>query len=65
MVDHQAQDGWLQVEDFLSGTLVKGDDALDQAVSTARRAGMPPIEVAPTAGKLLMLLARFSGDGQR
>ncbi len=61
MVDHQTQDSWLQVEEFLARTLVKGDDALDHAVSTAREAGLPPIEVAPTAGKLLMLLARISG----
>ncbi len=61
MVDHRAQDGWLDVEDYLSQTLVKGDPALEQAIADGRAAGLPPIEVAPTAGKLLMLLARMSG----
>ncbi|HSU70948.1 MAG TPA: O-methyltransferase [Micrococcaceae bacterium] len=61
MADHPTENGWLDVESFLSRTLVKGDDALDQAVAAGREAGLPPIEVAPTAGKLLMLLARMSG----
>lgn len=61
MVDHPADRAWIDVERYLSETLVKSDDALQQAVSSARQAEMPPIEVAPTAGKLLMLLARLSG----
>ncbi|WP_026556657.1 O-methyltransferase [Arthrobacter sp. 35W] len=61
MSDHPAEPGWIGVERFLSETLVKPDAALKAAVSTAKAAGMPAIEVAPTAGKLLMLLARISG----
>lgn len=61
MVDHRTQDGWLDVENYLSQTLVKGDPALEQAIEDGRAAGLPPIEVAPTAGKLLMMLARMSG----
>ncbi|GAA1049242.1 O-methyltransferase [Arthrobacter russicus] len=61
MVDHISQPAWLDVENFLSKTVVKADSALAEAVESAARAGMPPIEVAPTAGKFLMLLARISG----
>ncbi|WP_427016164.1 O-methyltransferase [Pseudarthrobacter sp. P1] len=61
MSDHPAEPGWIGVERFLAQTLAKPDAALQAAVSTAAAAGMPAIEVAPTAGKLLMLLARISG----
>lgn len=61
MSDHPAEPGWIGVERFLSETLVKPDAALQAAISTAAAAGMPPIEVAPTAGKLLMMLARIAG----
>jgi predicted O-methyltransferase YrrM len=42
-------------------TLVGRDDALEAAVAAQRAADMPAIEVAPTGGKLLWLLARLSG----
>lgn len=61
MVDHISQPAWLEVENFLSETVVKADPALIEAVESAARAGMPAIEVAPTAGKFLMLLARIAG----
>ena len=37
------------------------DGALKRAVTAAVEAGMPPIEVAPNAGKLLKLLVQLSG----
>lgn len=61
MVDHRSQPQWLDVENFLCKTVVKADATLSAAVESAAAAGMPPIEVAPTAGKFLMLLARISG----
>lgn len=61
MVDHRVQPAWAAVEKYLAATLVKGGPALGEAVAAARAAGLPPIEVAPTAGKLLMILARMSG----
>ncbi|NYE96119.1 putative O-methyltransferase YrrM [Psychromicrobium silvestre] len=61
MVEHLSRPEWLEVEEFLNRTLIKADPALDAAISTAQAAGMPAIEVAPTAGKFLMLLARISG----
>jgi predicted O-methyltransferase YrrM len=61
MFEHKTQPGWVAVEDFLTATVVHPDDALQQAVSTAVDAGLPPIEVTPNAGKLLNLLVRISG----
>lgn len=61
MVEHRAQPAWRDVEDFLSQTLVKSDEALELAIAEGEAAAMPRIEVAPTAGKLLMLLAQISG----
>lgn len=61
MVDHQSRPGWGEVEDFLSETLVQGGAGMDAVVDSIDAAGMPRIEVAPTAGKLLMLLARIRG----
>lgn len=49
------------VDRFLVDTLVAQDAALDAAVADQGAAGMPAIEVAPTGGKLLHLLARMSG----
>jgi predicted O-methyltransferase YrrM len=61
MFEPKTQPGWVAVEDFLTATVVQPDDALQQAVSTAVDAGLPPIEVTPNAGKLLNLLVRISG----
>lgn len=61
MVDHQSRPGWAEVEEFLSETLVQGGADMDEVVDSIDAAGMPRIEVAPTAGKLLMLLARIKG----
>jgi predicted O-methyltransferase YrrM len=61
MIEHRAQPPWVDVEEFLSSAVVRPDDALKQAVRSAAEAGMPPIEVAPNAGKLLKLLVELSG----
>lgn len=61
MVDHRSRPEWADVEKYLSATLVKGGAALDAVIDSIDAAGMPHIEVAPTAGKLLMLLARIQG----
>lgn len=61
MIEHQSTPAWTAVEDFLSDVVVRPDSALKHAVTAALEAGMPPIEVAPTAGKLLKLLVQLSG----
>ena len=52
---------WIDVEDWISELLVRPDDALVAARSTSDAEGLPAIEVPPTTGKLLHLLARIRG----
>jgi predicted O-methyltransferase YrrM len=61
MIEHRPTAGWTAVEDFLSDVVVRPDSTLKHAVTAALEAGMPPIEVAPNAGKLLKLLVQLSG----
>ncbi|CAH0215039.1 MULTISPECIES: O-methyltransferase [unclassified Arthrobacter] len=61
MIEHQSTPGWVAVENFLSDAVVRPDSSLKRAVTSALEAGMPPIEVAPNAGKLLKLLVQLSG----
>jgi predicted O-methyltransferase YrrM len=61
MFEHQPTDRWIAVENFLSDAVVRPDSSLKHAVASALAAGMPPIEVAPNAGKLLKLLIQLSG----
>jgi predicted O-methyltransferase YrrM len=53
-------DAWHRVDAYLTETLVGHDAALEAAVTDQDDAGLPAIEVAPVAGKLLHLLARMS-----
>ncbi|MBG6191151.1 putative O-methyltransferase YrrM [Arthrobacter sp. CAN_A212] len=52
---------WADVERYLVDTVVHPDGALVLAVEATADAGMPAIEVTPTQGKFLMLLARIAG----
>lgn len=52
---------WSQVDDYLVERLTPSDDALDEALATSAAAGLPAINVTPTQGKLLHLLARILG----
>lgn len=54
-------ENWRAVDAFLAETLVGADAVLDAALAAQQAAGLPDIEVAPVAGKLLHLLARMSG----
>ena len=51
-------DLWTKVDTYLAETLVKTDAALDSALATSDAAGLPAINVAPTHGQLLHILAR-------
>ncbi|MHA7305715.1 O-methyltransferase [Arthrobacter sp. TMN-49] len=61
MMEHRSRPGWVDVEKYLAATLVHGGPEFDAVIDSTDEAGMPRIEVAPTAGKLLMLLARIQG----
>jgi predicted O-methyltransferase YrrM len=52
---------WVDVEDWISGQLVRQDAALEDALTESDRAGLPAIEVPPTTGKFLHLLVRIAG----
>ncbi len=54
-------ENWRAVDDFLARTLVGPDEALEATLAAQEAAGLPAIEVAPVAGKLLHLLARWGG----
>jgi predicted O-methyltransferase YrrM len=52
---------WSAVDEYIAEGLVGADDALDAALAASEKAGLPPINVAPNQGKLLMLLAQAIG----
>ena len=52
---------WTAVDELLTRTLVRQDDALAQALAASAHAGLPHIEVTPPAGKVLHVLARAMG----
>ncbi len=50
------QELWTAVDEYLDA-LVRPDDVLSGTVVASEKAGLPPINVAPNQGKLLMILA--------
>ncbi|MCS0501688.1 O-methyltransferase [Ancylobacter mangrovi] len=52
---------WRAVDAYIDSHLVPADRALDGALAASEISGLPPINVAPNQGKLLMLLARMMG----
>lgn len=56
-----SEDQWKAVDEYLSEQLVGPDAALDSALEASAAAGLPPISISPTHGKLLHLLARLVG----
>jgi len=56
-----SQQIWTAVDHYLDDVLVGHDAALDAALRESAEAALPPINVAPTQGKLLNLLARSIG----
>ena len=52
---------WSEVDSFVGAQLVGPDPALDAALRASADAGLPPIAVSPSQGKLLHLLARSLG----
>ena len=55
------QDAFTAVDAYLVEALIDRDEILDQALSDARAAGLPMINVAPNQGKLLAMLAELVG----
>lgn len=53
------QETWTAVDTYISGFLASHDDALEQALKDSAKEGLPEIQVSPTQGKLLHVLARL------
>jgi predicted O-methyltransferase YrrM len=56
-----SQEQWTAVDRYLANLLAPPDPALEAALQASAAAGLPPISVSPTQGKLLHLLARVQG----
>ena len=52
---------WNEVDDYIAGLLVGRDEALDRALEAADEAGLPQINISPSQGKMLNLIARIHG----
>ena len=52
---------WTAVDQYTTALLVPPDAALDAALAASDAAGLPPISVSPSQGKLLMMLAQLAG----
>jgi predicted O-methyltransferase YrrM len=52
---------WTAVDHYIEELFIPPDVALDAALTTSKEAGLPTIQVSPTQGKMLHLLARAQG----
>lgn len=52
---------WNDVDDYISGLMIGQDAALDETLAASDKAGLPQINVSPSHGKLLNLVARMNG----
>jgi predicted O-methyltransferase YrrM len=55
------QERWDAVDDYIGESLVPADPVLEAALLASADAGLPPISVSPSQGKLLHVLARAQG----
>lgn len=59
--ESMSQETWTAVDRYLAGLLGPPDPVLDAALADSAAAGLPAINVSPTQGRLLQLLARMQG----
>src|SRR5581483_613983 len=59
-----SQQQWSAVDDYFNRAIVAEDDALREALAASAAAGLPPIAVSPSQGKLLHVLARSINAGR-
>lgn len=55
------QEQWTAVDQYLSDLLLPADPVLNSVLESSAGAGLPSINVSPTQGKLLNLMARMCG----
>lgn len=52
---------WHDVDQYLNGKLVGTHDVFEEVLKENEKAGIPAIDVSPTQGKFLHLLAKIKG----
>jgi predicted O-methyltransferase YrrM len=52
---------WTEVDRYLAETLIEADEVLDAALAANTAAGLPAIDVTPTQGRFLQILAQMVG----
>ena len=57
--DAMTEKQWAAVDDYITDLLIPPDPVLDAALDASAAASLPAINVSPSQGKLLMLLARL------
>jgi len=55
------EDQWTAVDKYITDSLALSDPALDAALAANAAAALPSIDVSPSQGKLLQLLAQLQG----
>jgi predicted O-methyltransferase YrrM len=60
-MSEEPQNQWTAVDRYITETLVLSDPALDAALEASSAGGLPTIQVSPSQGKFLHLLARMQG----
>jgi predicted O-methyltransferase YrrM len=55
------QDLWTAVDRYIDHSLLGPDATLDAVLETSKAAGLPPISVSPSQGKLLFVMAKAMG----
>src|SRR3954469_24696217 len=55
------EERWTAVDQYITDLLVRPEPALGAALKASTAAGLPAINVAPSQGKFLQLLARIQG----
>ncbi len=59
--DRTQDRNWDAIDAYIAENFLEDDPALEGALAASEAAGMPPIQVAPLQGKLLMTLAAAMG----
>jgi predicted O-methyltransferase YrrM len=59
--DRTQDRNWEAIDAYIAENFLEDDPALEGALAASEAAGMPPIQVAPLQGKLLMTLAAAMG----
>jgi predicted O-methyltransferase YrrM len=52
---------WTDIDRYFTDLFASPDPELDAVLAACEKAGLPPVEVTPLQGKLLMILARLTG----